>query len=129
MTGNAHHFATLSIVINSMMYHRDVNDVAIFGNVKCNGGMQDNSNNYNDTNEKDRKYAKEIKTLIRLFGESIKEEELQKKIAYHNGNVELVIKDIVQQFVEKEDKLEAERKTKSQLENVEQVIIKLFCLF
>ncbi|ETO03372.1 hypothetical protein RFI_34038, partial [Reticulomyxa filosa] len=52
-----------------------------------------------------------------------------KKIAYHNGNVELVIKDIVQQFVEKEDKLEAERKTKSQLENVEQVIIKLFCLF
>ncbi|ETO21265.1 hypothetical protein RFI_15941 [Reticulomyxa filosa] len=104
--------------------------------------MQDS----NDGNEKDRRYAKEIKTLVRLFGESINEEELQNKIAYHNGNVELVIKDIVQQFVEKEsinlsflsfylskkkktDKLEAERKSKNKLENVEQVIINLFHLF
>ncbi|ETO35739.1 hypothetical protein RFI_01324 [Reticulomyxa filosa] len=64
--------------------------------------MQDNSKNNDDTSEKDRKYFKEIKILIRLFGRSINEEELWKKITYHNGNVELVIKDIVQQFIEKE---------------------------
>ncbi|ETN97530.1 hypothetical protein RFI_39999, partial [Reticulomyxa filosa] len=34
------------------------------GDVKCNGGMQDNnSKKYNDGNERDQKYAKEIKTL------------------------------------------------------------------
>ncbi|ETO33260.1 hypothetical protein RFI_03847, partial [Reticulomyxa filosa] len=74
--------------------------------------MQDNSkNNHSDINEKDRKYVKEIKTLIRLFGSPIKEDELKQKIEYHNGNIELVIKELVQQSVEKEDKLETERKS------------------
>ncbi|ETO11753.1 hypothetical protein RFI_25623 [Reticulomyxa filosa] len=69
-------------------------DCILIGKVKCNGGMQDNNN--------DEKYVKEIKTLVRLFGESINREELRKKIVHYNGNVDLVIKDIVQQFVEKE---------------------------
>ncbi|ETO35221.1 hypothetical protein RFI_01853, partial [Reticulomyxa filosa] len=88
------------------------------------GGMQDN--NHNDANEKDRKYIKEIKTLVRLFGDSVSEEELQKKIANHGGNIELVIKDVIQQFVEKEDKLEADNKGNNKLENVEQVITDFF---
>ncbi|ETO32432.1 hypothetical protein RFI_04683, partial [Reticulomyxa filosa] len=96
MTSDAQPFAALFTIINSMICHGDVDS----GKMKCNGGMQDN--NYNDTNEKDRKYVTEVKTLIRLFGDSINTEELQKKIANHNGNIELVIKDIVQQFVEKE---------------------------
>ncbi|ETO15653.1 hypothetical protein RFI_21712 [Reticulomyxa filosa] len=90
--------------------------------------MQDNNNNYNDTDEKDRKYVKEIKTLVRLFGDAINGEELQKKIVHHNGNIEFVIKEIVQQFVEKEDKLETDHKSNNKLENVEQVITNLFYL-
>ncbi|ETN98591.1 hypothetical protein RFI_38901 [Reticulomyxa filosa] len=82
---------------------------------KCNGGMQ----NHNNVNEGDRKYTKEIKTLVRLFGDSISREELQQKIEHHDGNIELVIKDLVQQSVEKEDNLEVESKT-NELENTEQ---------
>ncbi|ETO06484.1 RNA recognition motif-containing protein RRM [Reticulomyxa filosa] len=69
------------------------------GKVKCNGGMQDN--NYNDTNEKG-KYIKEIKILIRLFGDSMNKEELKQKIMNNNGNIELVIKELVQLSVENE---------------------------
>ncbi|ETO33343.1 hypothetical protein RFI_03765, partial [Reticulomyxa filosa] len=68
---------------------------------------------------KEKKYEKEIKILIRLFGDSINKEELQQKIEQRNGNIELVIKELVQQSVEKEDKLEAERKIK-ELEITEQ---------
>ncbi|ETO03248.1 hypothetical protein RFI_34166, partial [Reticulomyxa filosa] len=69
--------------------------------MKCNGGMQDDSN-HKVTSEEDRKYAKEIRTLIRLFGDSINEEELKQKMVHYNGNIELVIKDLVQQSVEKQ---------------------------
>ncbi|ETO33297.1 hypothetical protein RFI_03811 [Reticulomyxa filosa] len=88
--------------------------------VKCNGGMQDNNdNNNNDKNEKDQKYVKEIKTLIRLFGESINEEELQKKIAHRNGDIESVIKDIANNLL---------KRSNNKLEDVEQVNNK-FILF
>ncbi|ETO35390.1 hypothetical protein RFI_01673 [Reticulomyxa filosa] len=66
----------------------------LIDNAKCNGGMQDNNNN--------RKYIKEIKTLVRLFGDANTEEELQQKIEHHYGNIETVIKDLVQQSIEKE---------------------------
>ncbi|ETO14616.1 hypothetical protein RFI_22753, partial [Reticulomyxa filosa] len=46
------------------------------------------------------------------------EEDLQQKVIYHNGNIELVIKDLVQQSVEKEYKPEAERKV-NELEDTE----------
>ncbi|ETO00514.1 hypothetical protein RFI_36925, partial [Reticulomyxa filosa] len=67
--------------------------------------MQDNksgNNNTNATNEGDKKYEKEIKTLIRLFGDSIKKEELKQKIINNNGNIELMIKELVQLSVENE---------------------------
>ncbi|ETO34744.1 hypothetical protein RFI_02346, partial [Reticulomyxa filosa] len=85
---------------------------------KCNGGMQDSNTHEVAKEEEDRKYAKEIKILIRLFGDSIQKEDLQKKIIYYNGNIEMVIKDLVQQFVEKESK-ETESKA-NELENTEQ---------
>ncbi|ETO34587.1 hypothetical protein RFI_02499, partial [Reticulomyxa filosa] len=86
------------------------NNCILIGDVKCNGGMQDHN---------DRKYVKEIKTLIQIFGDSITEEELQQKIEKHYGNIEMVIKDLVQQSIEKENKLEAETKT-NELKNAEQ---------
>ncbi|ETO31120.1 hypothetical protein RFI_06002, partial [Reticulomyxa filosa] len=110
-------------LINAMWYHGGVvdnEDVRVFSqnksyedktiaqlylidDVKCNGGMQDKSNsNYTDTSGKDRKYVKEIRVLVSLFGNSINEEGLQQKIEYHNGNLELVIKDLVQQSIENE---------------------------
>ncbi|ETO09834.1 hypothetical protein RFI_27544 [Reticulomyxa filosa] len=70
--------------------------------VKCNGGMQDDHSGQNTIHEEERKFAKEIKTLIRLFGDSINKGELQQKIEHHNGNIELVIKDLVQQSIEQE---------------------------
>ncbi|ETO16096.1 hypothetical protein RFI_21266, partial [Reticulomyxa filosa] len=72
---------------------------------KCKGGMQDNdsnNNNTNATNEGDKKYEKEIKILIRLFGDSINKEELKQKIMNSNGNIELVIKELVRLSVENE---------------------------
>ncbi|ETO34921.1 hypothetical protein RFI_02153 [Reticulomyxa filosa] len=67
--------------------------------------MQDNSGdniNINAIHEGDKKYEKEIKTLTQLLSDSINKEELKKKIMKNNGNIELVIKDIVQQFIENE---------------------------
>ncbi|ETO32083.1 WD-40 repeat protein [Reticulomyxa filosa] len=109
--------------------------------MKCKGGMQDNNkNNRSDINEKDRTYAKEIKTLVRLFGDSINEEELRQKIEYHSGNIELVIKELVQQilimniylYMHIKHKLEAEPKTNELEEKTEQVIYKnhfiCFCI-
>ncbi|ETO05809.1 hypothetical protein RFI_31591, partial [Reticulomyxa filosa] len=72
---------------------------------KCKGGMQDSSGdniNINAIHEGDKKYEKEIKTLTQLLSDSINKEELKKKIMKNNGNIELVIKDIVQQFIENE---------------------------
>ncbi|ETO22667.1 WD-40 repeat-containing protein [Reticulomyxa filosa] len=63
--------------------------------------MQDN-NSSKVTNEGDNMYVKKIKMLIRLFGDSINKEELQQKIARHNGDIELIIEDLVQQSIEKE---------------------------
>ncbi|ETO34596.1 hypothetical protein RFI_02491, partial [Reticulomyxa filosa] len=74
---------------------KEVYNFFLLDDVKCNGGMQDNNN----TN---RKYVKEIKTLVQLFGDSISEEELQQKIEHHHGDIELLIKDLVQQSIEKE---------------------------
>ncbi|ETO04521.1 hypothetical protein RFI_32876, partial [Reticulomyxa filosa] len=42
-----------------------------------------------------------VKTLVRLFGDSITE-ELKQKIEKHHGNIETVTKDLVQQSIEKE---------------------------
>ncbi|ETO37051.1 hypothetical protein RFI_00011 [Reticulomyxa filosa] len=80
-------------------------DFILTDKAKCKGGMQDNNgnnNNINATNEGDKKHEKEIKTLIRLFGDSINKEELKQKIINNNGNIELVIKELVQFSVENE---------------------------
>ncbi|ETO05654.1 hypothetical protein RFI_31743, partial [Reticulomyxa filosa] len=90
--------------------------------------MQESGNNNNTTSEKSRTHTKEIKVLIRLFGDSVNKEELQQKMEYHNGNIELVIKDLVQQSVEKEDKLESENII-NELEKTEQVIVNYFIYF
>ncbi|ETO09798.1 hypothetical protein RFI_27579 [Reticulomyxa filosa] len=66
--------------------------------MKCNGGMQNNDIGGEET----RKYAKEMKTLLRLFGDITNKEELHQKIQHHNGNIELIIKDLIQQSVEKQ---------------------------
>ncbi|ETO03003.1 hypothetical protein RFI_34406, partial [Reticulomyxa filosa] len=101
--------------------------------VKCNGGMQDSA----------RKYVKEIKTLVRLFGNAVKEEELQQKIGQYDGNIELAIKDLVQQSVEKEislcislykkkkkkkNKLEAENGA-NEVKNIEQVNMQSYFIY
>ncbi|ETO24550.1 WD-40 repeat protein [Reticulomyxa filosa] len=98
-------------------------------NLKCNGGMQDINHNHNVTNEGNLKYVKEMKTLTRLFGDSINKEELQQKIEHYNGNIELVIKYLVQQSLETEvkNKLEAEIKT-NELEDTDNVNKKKLCL-
>ncbi|ETO11411.1 hypothetical protein RFI_25965, partial [Reticulomyxa filosa] len=68
------------------------------GCVSVHGGMQ-NGNNTGKTNGEYRKYDKEVKTLIRLFGDMINKEELQRKIEQHNGNIELVIREIIRKSV------------------------------
>ncbi|ETO34530.1 hypothetical protein RFI_02561 [Reticulomyxa filosa] len=58
--------------------------------MKCNGGMQNNNN---------QKYVKEIKHWLDYL-----EIQLPKKNynEHHYGNIELVIKDMIQQSIEKE---------------------------
>ncbi|ETO11478.1 hypothetical protein RFI_25900 [Reticulomyxa filosa] len=101
-------------------------DFVLIGKGMCKGGMQDNNgnNNINATNEGEKEYEKEIKTLIRLFGDSINKKDLKKKIINNNGRIELVIKELVQLSVENEDESKS-----NELENIEQVITKLFYLF
>ncbi|ETO07419.1 hypothetical protein RFI_29973, partial [Reticulomyxa filosa] len=129
--------------MKSIKYHEDVTDDSLFGviptnfqnisGVKCKGGMQDNNkSDSSDTNEKDRKKAKEIKALARLFRDSSNEEELKQKIEYHNGNIELVIKGLIQQSVEKEVLhnisfylIKAEHKSDELKEKTKQVIFKI----
>ncbi|ETO31629.1 hypothetical protein RFI_05489, partial [Reticulomyxa filosa] len=96
--------------------------------------MQDNN-----INEKNREYTKEMKTLIKLFGDLINKEELQQKMEYYNENIELVIKEIKYEIAiaylstcllmvmffltnkqKKKDKSKPES-TVDDLENVEQV--------
>ncbi|ETO29090.1 hypothetical protein RFI_08035 [Reticulomyxa filosa] len=86
---------TLCSPFRSTSNEANINDT---NTIKCRGGMQ----NDNVGNSESRKYAKEIKTLLRLFGSIANKEELQQKIEYYNGNIELVIKDVVQQSIEKE---------------------------
>ncbi|ETO15457.1 hypothetical protein RFI_21905 [Reticulomyxa filosa] len=95
--------------------------------IKCNGGMQDNNN----SNNNNQKYGKEIKTLIRLFGDSITEEELKQKIEKHYGNIETVIKDLIQQSIEKEVfKAKSEEKSKAnELKNAKQVKKKIILFY
>ncbi|ETO02710.1 hypothetical protein RFI_34704 [Reticulomyxa filosa] len=117
------HLQRYSYSLNSnhiylFIWNVDMYNCSLIDKVKCNGGMQ-NISNHEIAKEGDKKYAKEIKTLIRLFGDSVNKEELQQKIVYYNGNIEMMIKDLVQQFVEKESKLETESKT-NELENTEQ---------
>ncbi|ETO11869.1 hypothetical protein RFI_25507 [Reticulomyxa filosa] len=90
------------------VYSQNTRDLQryLIGSMKCNGGMQD-KNNYN------RKYVKEIKTLTRLFGDSITKEELQQKIEHHCGNIGSVIKDLVQQSIEKKDQENTANETNS----------------
>ncbi|ETO35059.1 hypothetical protein RFI_02016 [Reticulomyxa filosa] len=57
--------------------------------------------------------------LIRLFGNVMNKEELQHKVDHFNGNIEPVIKDLVQQSIEKENKLE-EGQNANELKNTEQ---------
>ncbi|ETO29132.1 NB-ARC domain-containing protein [Reticulomyxa filosa] len=76
-------------------------------NAQCLGGMQDN----NITSEEKQLHERKMKILTRLFENSIDQEELQQKMRYHNGNIELVINDIVQQAVEKEKQQTNEEST------------------
>ncbi|ETO05779.1 hypothetical protein RFI_31611 [Reticulomyxa filosa] len=126
------------------MNNEDTRDFVLIDKAKCKGGMQNsNGDNTNAINEGDKKYEKEIKTLIRLFGDPIDKEELKKKIINSNGNIELVIKELVQLSVENEvyynnnniscfitiDVFFYIKKDKSkinELENIEQVTTKLF---
>ncbi|ETO07130.1 hypothetical protein RFI_30262, partial [Reticulomyxa filosa] len=86
----------------------DINNNDIFtylNNEDIEGGMQDSNGDNDNTsaiNEGDKKHEKEIKALIRLFGDSINKEELKQKIINNNGNIELVIKGLVQLSVENE---------------------------
>ncbi|ETO02530.1 hypothetical protein RFI_34903, partial [Reticulomyxa filosa] len=86
----------------------DMHNCFLAQKIKCGGGMQENNN------QGERKYAKEIKTLIQLFGDSINKEDLQREIIRYNGNIELTIKDLVQRSIEKEDQLEVESKKQEQ---------------
>ncbi|ETO15385.1 WD-40 repeat-containing protein [Reticulomyxa filosa] len=56
------------------------------GDIKLVGGMQSKSET--------PKYEAEIKALVRLYGTTIKEEELRKQLEQNNGNVEIVIEQI-----------------------------------
>ncbi|ETO35056.1 hypothetical protein RFI_02017 [Reticulomyxa filosa] len=76
----------------------------------------------NSVTGKNQKHAKEIKILARLFSEVINKEELQRQIELHNGNIELVIKDIVRQLAGNEEYSESEAKA-DDLKNMEQVRI------
>ncbi|ETO00325.1 hypothetical protein RFI_37121, partial [Reticulomyxa filosa] len=124
MTSDEHPSVT-SFMTSSARYYgnsaknKDMTFLVQFQNIndmKCNGGMQDNNNSSNNN----QKYGKEIKTLVRLFGDSITEEELKQKIEKHHGNIETVIRDLIQQSIEKESKSEEKSKA-NELKNVEQV--------
>ncbi|ETO31156.1 hypothetical protein RFI_05965, partial [Reticulomyxa filosa] len=87
------------------MNNKDMYNFVLIDKTKCKGGMQDNNSNNNNTNtanEEDKKYEKEIKILTQLFSDSINKEELKKKIINNNGNIELVLKELVQLFIENE---------------------------
>ncbi|ETO06125.1 hypothetical protein RFI_31271, partial [Reticulomyxa filosa] len=104
----------VQLVIYMIYETKEMYNCILIGDMKCNGGMQDSNSNNNN-----QKYVKEIKTLVRLFGDSITEEELKQKIENHHGNIETVIKDLVQQSIEKESKSEEEGKI-NELKNTEQ---------
>ncbi|ETO07216.1 hypothetical protein RFI_30176 [Reticulomyxa filosa] len=89
---------------------------ALVSNMQCCGGMQ----NGNIITCEPENFQREIKILIRLFGDSIDSEELQQKMQHYNGNIELVIKEIVRQSVERETKLDEESKMDA-LRDTEQV--------
>ncbi|ETO02155.1 hypothetical protein RFI_35281, partial [Reticulomyxa filosa] len=100
VSGDCHEsMLTIFYLMENIIDDEDT-QLILIDNAKCNGGMQDNKNS--NITKDSQKYAKETKTLTRLFGESINKEELQQEIAKHNGNVEFVIKDLVQQLIEKE---------------------------
>ncbi|ETO04528.1 NB-ARC domain-containing protein [Reticulomyxa filosa] len=105
--------STFLSLFHSKSYSINNKDFILIDKAKCKGGMSDSNDdnsNINAINEKDKKYEREIKILIQLFGNSINKEELKQKIIHNNGNIELVIKELVQLFVEKEDKLRVEKK-------------------
>ncbi|ETO09750.1 hypothetical protein RFI_27629, partial [Reticulomyxa filosa] len=83
--------------------------------------------NNNNLSETSRRFEKETKIMVRLFGDAINKEELQQKIESYNGNIELVFKELVQRSIENEDNLEAESKT-DEPNNKEQVQHCLFIL-
>ncbi|ETO11735.1 penicillin-binding protein, partial [Reticulomyxa filosa] len=91
--------------IFTYLNNEDMCDFVLIDKAKCKGGMQDSNGDNDNTsaiNEGDKKHEKEIKALIRLFGDSINKEELKQKIINNNGNIELVIKGLVQLSVENE---------------------------
>ncbi|ETO09017.1 hypothetical protein RFI_28372, partial [Reticulomyxa filosa] len=110
-----------------LVAHHCVNDAKahnyIFvGCEKLCGGMQDISALRATTQEENSGYEKEIRALTILFGDVIKEKELQKKIEQYNGNIESVITDITQKLVQEDNenkKLELEAKIEHS-ENFEQ---------
>ncbi|ETO34593.1 hypothetical protein RFI_02497 [Reticulomyxa filosa] len=110
------------------MNNEEMCNFILIDKVKCKGGMQDNNSNNNNTNaiNEEDKYEKEIKILVRLFGDSINKEELKEKIINSNGSIELVIKELVQLSVENEnkrkinelEKIEQKQEQKQEQENV-----------
>ncbi|ETO34638.1 hypothetical protein RFI_02451 [Reticulomyxa filosa] len=62
------------------------------------GGMQ---------NEKElKKYSREIKVLMQLFKENVKEEELIKHLEEMNGNISMVIEKMVSILMTNQDKIQ-----------------------
>ncbi|ETO29645.1 WD-40 repeat-containing protein [Reticulomyxa filosa] len=98
---NKESFDGLPDAFSVYLQNCNMHDYILTDNATCNGGMQDNSK-HSIIDEENKKYTKEVKTLVRLFGDLINKEELQQKIELYNGNIELVIKDLVQQSIEKE---------------------------
>ncbi|ETO15968.1 mycorrhiza-induced NACHT/WD-repeat protein, partial [Reticulomyxa filosa] len=67
--------------------------------------------NDNPPNEENRKYKKETKILRKLFGDLVQKEELQQKMEHYNGDIESVIKEIIQQSIENEKQKDAENES------------------
>ncbi|ETO35315.1 hypothetical protein RFI_01748, partial [Reticulomyxa filosa] len=100
-----------------ILAHNSANPLFLFKgfSIKLAGGMQDES--------KTVKYEAEMKALIKLYGDVVKEDALKKKLEQSNGNVSVVIEQITASLLNQNTAVQVTEEKKTEQKEEEKVEI------